>query len=135
MVLIYINYSLTRVYGDLISIVKDENEKMNLSIKDIQGELLIISQFTLYCNTKKSNRPSFTDSMAADKAKELYLEFNRILNEEYLVTKQFSRSGYEKNHIPGRQASIRRNDSVGVEKRLAPYTLCNTSYGRNIGYR
>ena len=69
-----------------LRIFSDPDDKMNLNIHDVNGEILSISQFTLYGNTKKSNRPSFTESMAADKAKELYLEFNRILNEEYLVT-------------------------------------------------
>ena len=68
-----------------LRIFSDEFGKMNLNIHDAEGEILSISQFTLYGNTKKSNRPSFTDSMEATKANELYLEFNRILNEEYQV--------------------------------------------------
>lgn len=71
-----------------LRIFSDEMGKMNLNIHDSNGEILSISQFTLYGNTKKSNRPSFTDSMEASKANDLYLEFNRILNEEYqIVTK------------------------------------------------
>ncbi|MFQ8953948.1 MAG: D-aminoacyl-tRNA deacylase [Oscillospiraceae bacterium] len=51
----------------------DENGKMNRSICDINGEMLVISQFTLCADVKKGNRPSFTGSMGTDKANGLYL--------------------------------------------------------------
>lgn len=68
-----------------LRIFDDENGKINLAIKDVKGEILSISQFTLYANTHKSNRPSFTESMAYEQANELYLEFNRTLNEIYQI--------------------------------------------------
>ena len=61
-----------------LRIFEDENGKTNLALADVNGELLLISQFTLYANCKKGNRPSFTDSGSPDLANELY---------EYIIQK------------------------------------------------
>ena len=53
-------------------IFADENDKTNLALKDINGSLLLISQFTLYANCKKGNRPSFTDAGNPELANSLY---------------------------------------------------------------
>ncbi len=73
-----------------LRIFNDENEKLNLSIMDVGGELLIISQFTLYGDCKRGNRPSFTDSANAEKGNALYeifvKECKKILGEERVKT-------------------------------------------------
>ena len=60
-----------RIFEDF----EDEEERMNLSLEDVKGKVLIISQFTLYGNSIKGNRPSFIDAAKPDYAKDLYLKF------------------------------------------------------------
>ena len=62
-----------------LRIFDDENGKLNLSVKDIRGELLIVSNFTIYGNTKKGRRPSYTDSAATNEAQEIYNLFVKKL--------------------------------------------------------
>ncbi|MBQ4274552.1 MAG: D-tyrosyl-tRNA(Tyr) deacylase [Clostridia bacterium] len=65
-----------------LRIFRDENEKMNLSIRDVDGEALIISQFTLYANYRHGNRPDFLASAKPDEANRLYEYFKTILSRE-----------------------------------------------------
>ena len=61
-----------------LRIFEDENGKTNLSLADVDGQMLLISQFTLYANCKKGNRPSFIESGSPDMAEEMY---------EYIIAK------------------------------------------------
>lgn len=62
-----------------LRIFEDENDKMNISIKDISGEVLVVSQFTLYGDTRRGNRPSFIDAAKPEIAEDYYNKFiNRM---------------------------------------------------------
>ena len=82
LVLIGVTHTDTKEIADYLvkklcnlRVFKDENSKMNLSIKDVDGELLIVSQFTLYADCQHGNRPSFVNRAKPDMANELYEYF------------------------------------------------------------
>ena len=76
-----IDYLIRKITG--LRIFNDEEDKMNLSVKDIDGEIMLVSQFTLYGDVRKGYRPSFTQSANGEKAKDLYLEFVERLKGEF----------------------------------------------------
>ena len=67
------DYLIQKISG--LRVFEDPEGKMNLALRDVQGELLIISQFTLFANTKKGNRPSFIDAGLPEPSKAFYLAF------------------------------------------------------------
>ena len=78
------SYLARKIAG--MRIFSDENGKMNLSIDQIGGKILSVSQFTLFADTKKGNRPSFTGAASPEHATKLYEEFNEKLRTEYGLT-------------------------------------------------
>lgn len=69
-------------------IFEDQDGKINLSIKEVGGEVLSVSQFTLYASTLKGNRPSFSEAASGEAAKVLYKVFNEALRDEDIVVKE-----------------------------------------------
>ena len=72
-----LNYLVRKITG--LRVFEDEAGKMNLGIQDVGGSILSISQFTLYADTRRGNRPSFTDAGAPAYAEKMYDQFNTKL--------------------------------------------------------
>ena len=70
-------YLADKIMG--LRIFEDENEKMNLSLKDVGGELLVVSQFTLYGDCRKGRRPNFMQAQSGEQANKLYEEFIELI--------------------------------------------------------
>lgn len=79
-----IKYMVKKIIN--LRIFPDDNDIMNKSVLDCNGEILSVSQFTLYANTKKGNRPSYIEALKSDKAEVLFDEFNNELK-KYIEVK------------------------------------------------
>ena len=95
MVLLGVTHTDTKENADFLAkklcnlrVFEDENEKMNLSIKDVNGKLLIVSQFTLYADCKKGNRPSFVEAANPEMANELYEYFMDECRKEGIIVEK-----------------------------------------------
>jgi D-aminoacyl-tRNA deacylase len=82
-----------------LRIMADENDKMNLSIKDVGGEILVVSQFTLYADTSAGNRPSFINAGDPKMARDLYEFFISKLKESGLKIETGSFGDYMKINV------------------------------------
>ena len=89
-----IDYLIKKISN--LRIFEDEDNKMNYSVQDIKGSILLVSNFTLYANTKKGNRPSFTKSMSFEDAKKMYELFITKLKETNIPIKTGEFGAYMK---------------------------------------
>ena len=81
-----INWLVNKISN--LRVFSDDELKMNLSIKDVKGEIIVVSQFTLHAKTKKGNRPSYIKAANPEQAEPLYEEFISLLKNESGVSVQ-----------------------------------------------
>lgn len=100
MLLVGVTYGDTNADADYLAkkvaqmrVFEDADGKMNLGLNDVGGEVLSISQFTLYADCRKGNRPSFIQAARPDVAEPLYLYFNKVLREQYGLKVETGRFG------------------------------------------
>lgn len=99
-ILVGITHSDTREDADFLAkkvagmrVFEDAEGKMNLSLAEVGGQILSISQFTLYGNARKGNRPSFIEAARPEVAEPLYNYFNQVLREQYGLHVETGRFG------------------------------------------
>ena len=82
-----------------LRIFNDENNQMNRSVGEVNGEIMIVSQFTLYASTKKGNRPSFIKSAGGNFAEKSYLDFVEMVNRIYKFKVKTGKFGANMNIV------------------------------------
>lgn len=90
---------MVRTLADKLSklrVMSDDKDKMNLSVKDVEGKMLIVSQFTLYADTSGGNRPSFIEAEDPILAKKLYELFIKLVREKGIEVETGSFGDYMK---------------------------------------
>jgi len=100
MLLVGVTDGDTKAEADLLArkvaqmrVLEDADGKMNLALKDVGGAILSISQFTLYADCKKGNRPSFIRAARPEQAEPLYDYFNSVLRDQYGLQVETGRFG------------------------------------------
>ena len=82
-----------------LRIFQDQDDKMNLSLQDVDGELLLVSQFTLYGDTTKGNRPSFIDAMRPEQAAPFFDAFVQLMHKIYSKVQTGQFGAHMKVHL------------------------------------
>ena len=108
------DYIAKKIAG--LRVFEDENGKMNLSVKDVGGEILFVSQFTLYGDTSHGNRPSFTEAEEPEKANALYVYTANRLAEYGIPVKMgvFGADMQISQHNDGPVTILLEDKGVGV---------------------
>ena len=92
-----INWMVKKICN--LRIFNDDNNQMNRSVDEVDGEIMIVSQFTLYASTKKGNRPSFIKSASGNFAEKSYLDFVDMVNRIYKFKVKTGKFGASMNIV------------------------------------
>ena len=109
-----VDYMVDKVTN--LRIFEDEDEKMNLSLKDVGGEILAVSQFTLYGDARRGRRPSFSDAARPEVANPLYEEFVEKIKDDSLLEKHLATYSYLKDNTYNESLFQDSNINITLKK-------------------